>query len=85
MWASDEYAVCNVDGRERLLDESLNELEVRLCSHRFLRTHRAELVNVEAVCKLRFDGQVGELEMTDGQRAKVSRRMMPAVRRALGL
>ncbi len=85
LWASDKYVVCTVDGQERLLSDSLNELEVRLCAHRFLRTHRAELVNLEAVCKLHCNGHVGELEMTDGQRARVSRRMMPAVRRALGL
>ncbi len=83
--ANQKYVVCTVDGHERLLDESLNELEVRLRPHRFLRTHRGELVNLDAVLKLHLDGQGGELELSDGQRAKVSRRMMPTVRRALGL
>jgi two-component system LytT family response regulator len=60
-------------------------LESRLQPLGFLRVHRAELVRASAVKALHVADGVHEVELTDGQRARVSRRALAEVRRALGL
>lgn len=85
LWASDKYTVFLADGEEQLTEESLSTLEQRLAPHGFLRIHRAELVRLEAVKALSTEDGFHEVLLTDGQRAKVSRRSVAAVKQALGL
>jgi DNA-binding LytR/AlgR family response regulator len=83
--AADRYSVIQMRGAELVLDESLATLEERLRELGFVRTHRAELVNLNHVRALRdaADGLVAEL--SDGQHAQVSRRLAPELRRRLGI
>lgn len=85
LWSSDKYTVFRSAGEEHMTEEPLTALETRLAPHGFLRTHRAELVNLKAVRSLRFDDGIHEVELSDGQRARVSRRAISDVKRALGL
>jgi DNA-binding LytR/AlgR family response regulator len=83
--AEQGYAVLSLGGHEYVLDESLVALEARLAEWGFVRTHRAELVNLHHVRTLRRDGDAGWLDLADGQSAPVSRRFLPEVKRRLGL
>ncbi len=84
-WASDKYTVFFADGEEQLTEESLSTLEERLAPHGFLRVHRAELIRLQAVKALTTEDGFHEVQLSDGQRAKVSRRSITAVKQALGL
>lgn len=81
--ARDKYTAFVVEGSEQLTPESLNELEVRLAGHGFLRVHRGELINLRRVRTLQLGEDGSELVLDDGQRARVSRRLLPQVRAAL--
>jgi DNA-binding LytR/AlgR family response regulator len=70
---------------ELVLDESLTALEERLRELGFVRTHRAELVNLHHVRALREAEGVLVAEISDGQHAQVSRRLAPELRRRLGI
>lgn len=83
--AADKYAVFIAEGRELLLEESLSSLEARLKPFDFLRVHRGELICLNHVVALRGDGSGGVVELRDGQVARVSRRHLPVLRRALRL
>lgn len=82
-WSSDKYTAFVAEGREQLTQESLNELEARLTAHSFLRVHRGELVNLQRIRALHPSEATCEVELDDGQRARVSRRLLPQVRAAL--
>lgn len=84
-YAADKYSAFLCGGREHLLEESLNVLEERLEGHAFVRIHRAELVSSRHIGVFDADRNGGWVELTDGQRARVSRRHLPALRRALRL
>ena len=84
LFASDKYTIVRVDGDELMLDDSLNSLEERLAAHGFLRVHRGELINLAAVRAVHEAGGT-EVELTDGQRARVSRRMATELKRRLGI
>lgn len=84
-WSSDKYSLFLVDGAEHCSPESLVELEARLGAHGFLRVHRGELVRLTAVRGLVAKDGVHEVELTDGQRARVSRRLLASLRQRLGL
>lgn len=83
--ATDKYAVCVLDGREWIVDESLAVLEQRLAPHGFVRVHRSELVQLARVTALHADGGTLEAELDDGQRVPVSRRMAADLKHRLGL
>ena len=83
--AADKYVLCRVGEREYVFDESLSELEQKLSAVGFLRVHRAELVNLASVRALLHDGDGATLELTDGQRAPVSRRSLTQLKQRLGL
>lgn len=80
-----EYTVSRHDGRELLVESSLNELERRLTRHGFFRVHRAELVNLRHVRTLQSDAHGASLVLTDGQTARVSRRLLADLERALDI
>jgi len=84
-YAADKYAVFVSQGREYLLEESLSSLEERLRPFDFVRVHRGELICLDQVVSLRADGSGGVVELRDGQMARVSRRHLPALKRALRL
>lgn len=84
-YASDKYTLCQLEGREYVLDETLHELEERLRPHGFLRVHRRELVRVSRVKALWPLGSAAELELDDGQRVEVSRRSLAELKARLGL
>jgi DNA-binding LytR/AlgR family response regulator len=83
--AEDRYTIFRHEGQEFLLDEPLNALEARLGELGFVRVHRAELVNVHRVKALHLEDGATEVELTDGQRAPVSRRQAGELRRRLGM
>jgi len=81
--AADKYTVFVCDGREHLIEESLSTLESKLSGHGFFRAHRSELLNLDHVRSVASDEDGGVVIMSDGQRAKVSRRHAAALKRAL--
>jgi two-component system LytT family response regulator len=83
--AAGGYTSFHRDGHEFLLDESLNQLEERLAPLGFVRVHRAELVRLDAVRALHGEHGSVQVELSDGQRAPVSRRLVAELRRRLGI
>jgi len=84
-FATDKLTAFWADGHEQLTEDSLSALETRLADIGFVRVHRSELVNAHHVRALHSDDGLHEVELSDGQRARVSRRMVGALRAALGL
>jgi len=82
-WADEKYSRFCVDGADHLLDDSLNTLQERLEGIGFFRSHRGELIRLTSVQRLErsAEGHVAVLE--DGQRARISRRSLTALRSAL--
>jgi two-component system LytT family response regulator len=72
--AEDYYAAVHALGRRHLLRESLASLAARLDPTRFVRVHRAAVVNVDRVRRLRTAGGETTLVLHDGTRLPVSRR-----------
>ena len=83
--ASAKYTAFVHDGREFLVEESLNDLEKRLSAHGFFRAHRAELIALEHVRTIKHDDAGTTLLLSDGQIAKVSRRIVAELKRALAV
>jgi DNA-binding LytR/AlgR family response regulator len=84
-WASEKYTLFLADGQEQLTEESLADLEARLGGLGFVRVHRGELVRASAVKALRSEAGGHEVELADGQVARVSRRSVESLRQALAL
>jgi len=82
--AANRYVSFVLDGREYLLDDSLNTLEERLVAYDFVRVHRAELINLKHVRSLRRLGSTADVELVSGDRVKISRRLLPELERRLG-
>lgn len=83
--AQDKYTAFVHEGAEHLIEEPLASLEARLAAWGFVRVHRAELVQAARVRALHSRGLAAELELDDGQRVPVSRRLLSQVRRRLQL
>lgn len=87
-FAKDKYSFALHRGREFLLEQSLEQIHAVLesyCPQQYLRVHRSQLIRLDAVCGLHQAARGLELELRDGQRAPVSRRMVPELERRLGL
>ncbi len=82
-WSAQKYTAFAVDGVEHLLDEALAALAGRLAAWGFIRVHRGELIQLGRVRALREAGDGGIVDLDDGQRARVSRRALPDLRRRL--
>lgn len=82
-YALDKLTAFRLDGREYLCDESLVLLERRLSPYGFLRVHRAELINVNCIVSVDTSDGLREVELSDGQRARVSRRLAANLLQAL--
>ncbi|MCH9686677.1 MAG: LytTR family DNA-binding domain-containing protein [Deltaproteobacteria bacterium] len=83
--AEDKYTVFTHRDRELLIEDSLATLEQRLGAHGFLRVHRSELINVEAVVALHVEDGSTRAELRDGSHAAVSRRLVAELKRRLGI
>ncbi len=84
-WASDKYTLFLSDGVEHCTEEALSSLEDRLAAHGFVRVHRGELISLSKVRAFTSADGIHEVTLSDGQRARVSRRSVSVVRTALGL
>ncbi len=83
--AEGDYLIAHIAGMRHVLSLPLSRLEERLDPTRFVRVHRAHIVNLEHVRAFRPDAR-GNLraELTDGAMVPVSRSRARALRR-LGL
>src|SRR5262245_40354746 len=79
----DRLVLACAEGREFLVDYTLQELEERLPPGAFLRVHRAALVNVEAIESYGGEEGVLVLRLKDGTRVEASERRAAEVRRRL--
>lgn len=61
------------DGTKMLVSRTLKEYETLLTDESFVRVHKSCIVNLSFVRKF-FIKKEGELELTDGQQVKISRR-----------
>lgn len=84
-FATDKYTAFIHQGREYLTQDSLNQLESQLAGCGFQRVHRGELVNLSEIRTLKDDAGATVVVLSDGQQAKVSRRLYGALKRSLGL
>lgn len=83
--AEGDYVVAFVEGDRHVLHLPLSRLEDRLDPGRFVRIHRAHIVNLDHVRSFRRDTRGNlEAELADGARVPVSRARAQAVR-SLGL
>jgi DNA-binding LytR/AlgR family response regulator len=88
VFARDRGTYAATAAMEHLLDVTLAELERRLDASRFLRIHRATLVNVRWIGELHYDiGGRLVLRLKGGRRTElvVSRDRARAVKERLGL
>ncbi len=81
--ARDKVTLFWVDGTEYILDDSLTEMERRLAGWDFVRVHRAELINLDAVVSVRIGPGESSVNLRDGSQVPVSRRLLPELKRRL--
>ncbi len=82
--ADDYYARLHVGTKSYLLRESLSSLEARLDPARFARVHRAAIVQLDSIRRLRTTGGGDEVILRDGSRIPVSRRRRVVLDQLLG-
>jgi two-component system LytT family response regulator len=80
-----DYTAVHVNDAHHLLHVSLNQLEARLDPQRFLRIHRAHIVNLDRVASFsrRVDAQL-VAQMSDGKILPVSRARAQKLRAVIG-
>lgn len=72
--AADDYVEVHTRARSYLVYLTLNDFERRLDPERFIRVHRAHIVNLDYVKQLvPFDGSRMQVEMRDGTKILASR------------
>ena len=81
--ADNYYAQVHVGTKTHLLRESLSSLESRLDPSRFMRVHRAAIVQLARVKELRTTARADEAILQDGSRIPVSRRRRAVLDRLL--
>jgi two-component system, LytTR family, response regulator len=79
----DRLVLACAEGREYLVDYTLQELESRLPEGSFVRVHRAALVNLDAIDSYGGEDGVLVLRLKDGTRVEASERRAAEVRRKL--
>lgn len=79
----DRVVLACAEGREYLVDYTLQELEERLPPGQFVRAHRAALVNIDAIESYGGEDGVLVLRLKDGTRVEASERRAAEVRRRL--
>jgi len=85
MEAADNYVNLHVGAETHLIRETMNALEQRLDSHRFLRIHRSTIVNADRIKELRpwFHGEYVVL-LKDGTELTLSRTYREKILSLLG-
>jgi len=83
VFSRDRLVLARAEGREYLVDYTLQELESRLPQDRFVRVHRAALVNLDAVESFGGEDGVLVLKLKDGTRVEASERRAAEVRKRL--
>jgi two-component system LytT family response regulator len=83
VFSRDRLVLARSEGHEYLCDYTLQELERRLPPERFVRVHRAALVNIDAVESYGGEDGVLVLKLKDGTRVEASERRAAEVRRKL--
>lgn len=85
MEAADNYVNLHVGADTHLIRETMNALEQRLDSHRFLRIHRSTIVNADRIKELRpwFHGEYVVL-LKDGTELTLSRTYREKILNLLG-
>ena len=81
--ADGDYVVAHTDTARHMLHLSLNRLETRLDPKKFVRIHRAHIVNMDRVVAFRRQDRTKLVaEMSDGTRLAVSRERAKEIRDA---
>jgi DNA-binding LytR/AlgR family response regulator len=83
VFSRDRLVLARAEGREYLVDYTLQELEHRLPEGEFVRVHRGALVNVRAIESFGGENGVLVLRLKDGSRIEASERRAAEVRRKL--
>ena len=83
LFSRDRLVLARAEGREYLVDYTLQELEQRLPDGQFVRVHRGALVNVGAIESYGGEDGVLVLRLKDGSRVEASERRAAEVRRKL--
>ena len=83
VFSRDRLVLARSDGREYLVDYTLQELEQRLPQGQFVRVHRGALVNIHAIEGYGAEEGVLVLRLKDGTRVEASERRAAEVRRKL--
>lgn len=79
----DRLVLARSEGKEYLVDYTLQELEARLPAGQFVRVHRGALVNINAIESYGAEDGVLVLRLKDGTRVEASERRAAEVRRRL--
>lgn len=81
--ADGDYVIAHTDTARHMLHLSLNRLETRLDPKKFVRIHRAHIVNMDRVTAFRRQDRTKLVaEMSDGTRLAVSRERAKEIREA---
>jgi len=83
VFSRDRLVLARSEGKEFLVDYTLQELESRLPQGQFVRVHRGALVNVNAIESYGAEDGVLVLRLKDGTRVEASERRAADVRRRL--
>jgi len=83
VFSRDRLVLARSDGKEYLVDYTLQELEQRLPHEQFVRVHRGALVNLDAIESYGGEEGVLVLRLKDGTRVEASERRAAEVRRRL--
>ena len=83
VFSRDRLVLARSEGREYLVDYTLQELETRLPQGQFVRVHRGALVNIHAIEGYGAEDGVLVLRLKDGTRVEASERRAAEVRRKL--
>jgi two-component system LytT family response regulator len=83
VFSRDRLVLARAEGKEFLVDYTLQELEQRLPHDQFVRVHRGALVNLDAIESYGGEDGVLVLRLKDGTRVEASERRAADVRRRL--
>jgi DNA-binding LytR/AlgR family response regulator len=83
LFSRDRLVLARAEGKEYLVDYTLQELELRLPEGQFVRVHRGALVNLDAIESYGGEDGVLVLRLKDGTRVEASERRAAEVRRKL--
>jgi len=83
LFSRDRLVLARAEGKEYLVDYTLQELEQRLPEGQFVRVHRGALVNMSAIESYGAEDGVLVLRLKDGTRVEASERRAAEVRRKL--